>query len=74
LLEVSVLDISRPERDQTALCPSHPLDGCATVDYGAFGFTHDNRILAPSADGEVAIHLFKDRSLHADAEALPPDE
>lgn len=76
LLAIDVVDLTHPDRDQDALCPSnHPLDGCATVDYGAFGQTHDNRALALRPDGsEVAFHLYKDRSLQADAEPLPPDE
>jgi len=72
---VAVRDLSHPERDQSVLCPgSHPLDGCATVDYGAFGMTHDNRITFEGPRGPWAIHLYKDRSLQLDAEELPINE
>lgn len=74
-LVVAVTDLSHPDRDQDVLCPgSHPLDGCATVDYGAFGNTHDNRISFEGAEGPLSIHLYKDRSLQAEAEPLPPNE
>lgn len=72
---VAVVDISHPKRDQLEICPgSHPLDGCATVDYGAFGMTHDNRISFEGADGPITIHLFKDRTLQPDPESLPASE
>ena len=72
---VAVTDVTHPDRNQDELCPgSHPLDGCATVDYGAFGNTHDNRISFEGAKGPVSIHLYKDRSLQPDAEPLPSSE
>ena len=72
---VAVTDLSQPRRDQADLCPgSHPLDGCATVDYGAFGMTHDNRISFEGPDGPVAIHLYKDWSLQPEPEPLPANE
>ncbi len=72
---VALLDVSHPERNQEELCPgSHPLDGCATVDYGAFGMTHDNRITFEGADGPLSIHLYKDRSLQPEPEPLPANE
>ncbi len=37
------------------VCPSHPLDGCTTVDYGAFGMTHDNRITFEGPAGPGAL-------------------
>lgn len=37
------------------MCPSHPLDGCTTVDYGAFGMTHDNRITFEGPAGPGAL-------------------
>jgi hypothetical protein len=74
-LVVTVLDASHPNRDQSAICPNdHPLDGCPTVDYGAFGDTHDNRITLMSASGPIAFHLYKDRSIEPDAEPLAPFE
>jgi len=74
-LTVNVTDISHPERDQAALCPgNHPLDGCATVDYGAFGTTHDNRVSFEGADGPLSVHLYKDRSLQPEPEDLPVNE
>ena len=74
-LLVAVRDLSHPERDQDALCPgSHPLDGCATVDYGAFGMTYDNRISFQGADGPLVVHLYKDRSLQPEPEPLPISE
>lgn len=72
---VAVTDVTHPDRNQDDLCPgSHPLDGCATVDYGAFGNTHDNRISFEGADGPLSIHLYKDRSLQPEAEPLPASE
>ncbi|MCA9655389.1 MAG: hypothetical protein KC501_36075 [Myxococcales bacterium] len=72
---VAVRDLSHPERDQDALCPAyHPLEGCATVDYGAFGTTHDNRLTFEGPDGPWAIHLYKDRSLRLETEPLPANE
>ena len=75
LVAVRIRDLTHPNRDQTKLCPaSHPLDGCATVDYGAFGMTHDNHILYESPDGAAELHLYKDRSLQAESEPLLPNE
>ena len=72
---VAVVDLSHPKRDQLEICPgNHPLDGCATVDYGAFGTTHDNRISFEGADGPITIHLFKDRTLQLEPESLPASE
>ncbi len=72
---VAIRDLSHPRRDQTVLCPgNHPLDGCATVDYGAFGMTHDNRITFEGPRGPWAIHLFKDRSIQPEPEPLPVNE
>lgn len=72
---VAVRDLTHPRRDQTVLCTNnHPLDGCATVDYGAFGMTHDNRISFEGPDGPWAIHLYKDRSLQVRPEPLPVNE
>jgi hypothetical protein len=72
---VAVRDVTHTDRDEATLCPgSHPLDGCATVDYGAFGSTHDNSITLEGEDGSFAIHLFKDRSLEPEAEPLPDSE
>ncbi len=76
LIAVSVLDLTHPDREQSELCPgSHPLDGCATIDYGAFGMTHDNRMLVERAGGGAAeLHLYKDRGVESMAEPLPPSE
>ncbi|MEZ4449810.1 MAG: hypothetical protein R3B09_10030 [Nannocystaceae bacterium] len=72
---ISVVDLTHPDRDQSALCSgNHPLNGCATVDYGAFGFTHDNRLVVAGEGGDVDLHLYKDRSVQALAEDLAPDE
>ncbi|MEM6993680.1 MAG: hypothetical protein AAF721_24415 [Myxococcota bacterium] len=74
-LLVAITDVSHPERNQDELCPgSHPLDGCATVDYGAFGMTHDNRISFEGDGAPVVLHLYKDRSLQPEPEPLPPNE
>lgn len=74
-LVVAVVDVSHPERDQTELCPgNHPLNGCATVDYGAFGDTYDNRVTFEGPRGPWSIHMYKDRSLQLEAEPLPPSE
>lgn len=74
-LVVAVADLSHPRRDQATLCPSsHPLDGCATVDYGAFGMTHDNRVTFEGPRGPWAVHLYKDRSLAPEPEMLPLNE
>ncbi len=74
-LWVSVVDVSHPRREQSELCPgSHPLDGCATVDYGAFGMTHDNRVTLEGVDGPLSVHLYKDRSLQREPEPLPASE
>lgn len=74
-VKVSIVDLTHPDRDQSDLCSgNHPLNGCATVDYGAFGSTHDNRLTVAGAGGEVALHLYKDRSIQALAEVLAPDE
>jgi hypothetical protein len=74
-LVVSVLDLTHTDRDQSTLCTNdHPLDGCATVDYGAFGPTHDNRISVDGASGELSFHLWTDRSVRLDAEPLQEGE
>ena len=66
---------SHPARDQSQLCMgNHPLNGCATVDYGAFGITHDNRLTVAGDGAPVELHLHKDRSVQPRAEPLPPDE
>lgn len=70
-LVVSVRDRSHADRDQSAICPNdHPLDGCPTVDYGAFGDTHDNRI----SFGPIAFHLYKDRSTPRPSPSRPSSE
>ncbi|MCA9692117.1 MAG: hypothetical protein KC636_21115 [Myxococcales bacterium] len=72
---VRVLDLTHPERDQTSLCSgNHPLNGCATVDYGAFGDTYDNHLIVAGEGGPIALHLFKDRTIQFGPEPLPPDE
>ena len=74
-LLVAVVDISHPDRDQTELCPgNHPLDGCATVDYGAFGDTYDNRVTFEGPRGPWSVHMYKDRSLQLEPEPLPDFE
>ena len=74
-VRVAVVDRSHPARDQSQLCMgNHPLNGCATVDYGAFGITHDNRLTVAGDGAPVELHLHKDRSVQPLAEPLPPDE
>lgn len=74
-LVLAVRDLSHPERDQAVLCPgSHPLDGCATVDYGAFGTPHDNRVTFEGPRGPWSIHFYKDRSIQLEPEPLPFNE
>ena len=74
-LAVAITDLSHPRRDQQVLCPgNHPLDGCATVDYGAFGTPHDNRITFDGANGPLTVHLYKDRTLQPEPEPLPDFE
>jgi hypothetical protein len=79
-LTVAVTDLSHPNRDQNVVCgpntdyPDHPLDGCATVDYGAFGPHYDNRITVDGASGPLSFHMYTDRSLKLDPEPLMQDE
>lgn len=72
---VAIRDLTHVDRDQDALCPgSHPLDGCATVDYGAFGIPHDNHLVVDGISGPVELHLHKSREVLAITEPLPISE